>query len=328
MKLLEISKKERIVAIPEDEEDLMAILFLLEKGAKIGGTTLRVKTIKKGDEILKGDREKVFLKIEVEKAQFDGKRVRVLGRIVEGMDIGKYHSMEIEVGKKVEIEKEFKEFEIERLKRLKNKIKPRKVLICLLDDEESYFGILNHKLKIIKRVWRRKRGLEKGKGPSLEEFFKEVAANIKKIFEENKCQACIVASPGFYKEEVAKLLDFKVYLDGVSYANPSGFRELLSRESVKKVAKDAKISKEAKSVEEFFEILSKDESKVCIGREDILNNLQRLKKVIVCDNAIKENKDLLEEAFKRNVEIEIIDSSQEPGKRILGLKGIVGLCWY
>jgi len=247
-----------------------------------------------------------------------------LGRIIEGTDVSRYHSMEVEVGKKVEIEKEFREFEIERLKRLRNKIKPKKVLICLLDDEESYFGILNHKIKIIKRIGRRKRG----EASSLEEFFKEVAANIKKIFEENKCQACIVASPGFYKEEVAKLLDFKVYLDGVSYANPSGFRELLGRESIKKIAKDAKISKEARSVEEFFEILSKDESKVCIGKEDILNNLQRLKKVIVCDNAVKENKDLLEEAIRRNVEIEIIDSSQEPGKRILGLKGIVGLCWY
>jgi len=57
---LEVLKRDRIIAIPEDEEDLLAIYFLLDKGSRIGGTTFRVKRIKKGEEILKGDRERVF----------------------------------------------------------------------------------------------------------------------------------------------------------------------------------------------------------------------------------------------------------------------------
>ena len=64
-------------------DDLWHLQQILEIGDKVTSKTERRITIKRGSEIVKGEREIITLTISVEKINLDG-QLRLTGKIVEG----------------------------------------------------------------------------------------------------------------------------------------------------------------------------------------------------------------------------------------------------
>ena len=102
MQIIRMDKKENTAKIrTETPDDLWHLEKILEPGDLVTSRTLRKTTIKRGNEIDKGDRKPVTLTIQVEKKEFhkDSHMLRLTGPIKSGpedlVQIGSYHSLGI-----------------------------------------------------------------------------------------------------------------------------------------------------------------------------------------------------------------------------------------
>ena len=161
MRLLS-KEKDSLSVIPESLNDLW-FLFHNLGNMVVEQKTLRTKVIKKAGEILKGKKIPQLLSIKVEKKKWETNRVRLTGRITEGSEKNKYHSLDLKVYSKIKIYGN-----LNKLPGPEN----YKILTCVVDKGEADFRMYDFvNLKDIKKV------LSKGRET---EYYKEIASALKK----------------------------------------------------------------------------------------------------------------------------------------------------
>lgn len=332
MRILKKDLKKGIVKlVPETIEDLYILEKILRPGDVIAGKTLRSMTIMRGDQVIKGEKKWISVRLKVENVKLSehANELRVKGKIIEAPEDVElaYHTFEIKLGREVEIERKWKEYEIEKLKELK--IKRPKIVICVLDDEECDITILNGSLKQAGKV----RGVRgKRYDNNIEDKRKQYFESVAKRLEEIECERIVIAGPGFAKDELAKLIKErhpelmkKIVIDSVAHTGEAGINEVFRRGIVDRVVKDSLLAKETKLVEKFLERLAKDEL-VVYGLEETKKALEvgAVDTLLISDVMLRDNEALLELAEKIGAKIKIISSNHDAGKRFLGLGGIGG----
>ena len=125
MRLLAESVKEGFVKIVvDDTNDLWLLQNLIKPGDFIIAKTLRTIFVEREETREKAKRKLVLLKVKVEKIEFAKSKnvLRLAGKIEEcpeDVQKGSYHTIEVGLGKIIKIEKEWKQGEIEQLKKSK-----------------------------------------------------------------------------------------------------------------------------------------------------------------------------------------------------------------
>jgi len=332
MQTLRMSKKEGIAKVrTETPDDLWHLEKILEPGDMVTSRTLRKTTIKRGQEIEKGDRKPLTLTIQLEKKEFhkDTHALRLTGPIKSGPEdmirLGSYHSLSIRTDTILTIQKEkWKPHQLERLR--KARIKPSLLLICVLDREEADFAELKES------------GLEFLAGFSsvkhkdkdtLEEYHKEIIDYLEG--KQKNFQAIVLAGPGFERENILKYIKEKnpelakrIFLEHTNSTGRAGIQEVI-KTSANRILKDTRIARETGLVENLLQEINKDGLAV-YGKKETMKAMEyrAIETLLVSEENIPDFEEMMDKVEKQGGNVKIISSEHESGEKFLHLGGIAG----
>ena len=349
MKLLNKNYKKNFVKGKiENLDDLWYLTYVVEKGDHLKAKTYRkIKLGKEEERKARVVKKPVHIKINVEKIEFSkySNILRVSGVITEAPDdipIGSHHTINLEEGTEFSLEKKsFLNYQIEKLEESSKELKS-KILLCVHDREEAYFAILKkYGYDLLTKI---KGNVQKKADVKTEtsDFFKLLIKTILEYDKRHDFSNIVIASPGFWREYVQKIitkdLKKKVVYATCSSVGENGINEVIKRSEVQQVLKQEKFANEIKKVEELLEEISKQ------GKAEY--GLQQIKKVVesgavsellITDTLIhkKRQEDKFEEIEKmmRTIDsmkghVHIISSDHEGGKKLDGLGGLGALLRY
>ncbi|MFA5050393.1 MAG: mRNA surveillance protein pelota [Candidatus Micrarchaeia archaeon] len=326
-------KQETMKIVPETLEDLWHIENILEKDDKVSSSTMR--TVKFGDT---EEKKPVFITLGVEKTEFSKSlnRLRIFGKILSGtpedfVQIGRHHTIDLEIGGKIEVQKHWKSFHLQRIKDAEKEASRPLVKIIAMDDEKAVTAVL------------RGYGLEYGpefessaskKSDDYESKTKKYYSEVYNYLKDSK-EKIIIAGPGFAKENLKKyidekdpLLSKKIIFENCSYAEKTGILELLKRGVIEKVSGKQRIEQEERLIEEFILHLNKS-LLVVYGVKEVQRALESraLAKLLILDELLRTDKaiqEIAESLKKSNCELFIISKDSDAGMKLKSFGGIAG----
>lgn len=307
----------------ESPDDLWELSKLLTPGSIVHARTFRKVEIKRGEESVRGERRSVFLGVRAEKIEFHETtgNLRVTGKIVEGPeDMSGYHTISLEAGYEATIRKEWKGWEVQRLREAR--IKVPKVLVCVLDDEEATIALVQKRIDVLAEL----RGPGSGKEGG-ERSRKEYFGDIISILKGKEADKIIIAGPGFVKEELFKELQKemkgKVTMDTTAHTGTTGVQEMIKRGGVQRVVKESRAALETQEIEKFFEGVAKG-GKVEYGKKQVTRAMDNgaVEKLLICESLLRENEELLKRCEEMGGEVMVISEGHEAGERLKGIGGI------
>ncbi|MBI4019637.1 MAG: mRNA surveillance protein pelota [Candidatus Aenigmarchaeota archaeon] len=330
MKITEKDLKHGVITvIPENQDDLWVLEKIINPGTSVSGYTVRSIKILQGDREVRSEKRRIFVKLRAEKIDFSGDQLRVGGIIIESSEGDRsHHAFEIEVNRPVSIEKEWKGYEIEKLEKAKTRHPP--ILIAAIDDAEAGFAFLTERLEMLTTIYG-STGKSMGEHDS-SAYYADIISYIKS----KQFHACVLAGPGFAKENVMNILKTKepevakkVHTDSVSYAGEAGIQEVLRRGIVEKIIRDSSVSEQTKLVEDFFAEVSKG-TKAAYGPAKTKAAIEAgaAEMLLVSDEKAQDYEDLMKLAERYGGRVKIIDSHHDAGKRFLSFGGVGAFLRY
>ncbi|NMC11156.1 MAG: mRNA surveillance protein pelota, partial [Methanothrix sp.] len=197
-----------IALLPESLDDLWHLQHLVERGDLVFALTHRkMPAIADKARPEKMERKTVRLGIKVEDIEFHiySNWLRLHGVIKSGMDVGSYHTLNIEVGTELSILKHH--WRLDLLQRIDDAVaesnRPR-VVLALVEEGEATIGVLRQFGVQMAAELRAGSGKADGRDHRTA-FFQEVAKAIDQAAGEGA--QVILAGPGFAKEDLKKLID-------------------------------------------------------------------------------------------------------------------------
>jgi protein pelota len=353
MKILRKNMKAGFIRMKtETPEDPWHLEKILKPGDVVTAKTTRRKTIKRGSELVRGERvtttlaielersqlvrgERVTttLAIELERSQLEAGQLRLRGRIVDGpkdMELASYHSISITPYMEVVVKKEaWTRQQLDRLK--KAGVKEPLLFICVLDRDSADFASLKETgLDMLGSIGSRK---ILGKEDDRSEYYAEIA---KILNEEAKTHnAVIVAGPGFEKENLFNYMkDNKhevvksISIENASHTGRTGIQEVI-KTSANKVLKQTRVAKETELVERLLELIGKN-GLVTYGKDQVRQAglSGAIDTLLVSEEMVPENEGLMDSVEKMAGKVMIITSNHEAGERFLYLGGIGAFLRY
>ncbi|MCX8197849.1 MAG: mRNA surveillance protein pelota [Candidatus Micrarchaeota archaeon] len=332
-------KEGEIRLTPENTEDLWHIDRLLSPGDRILAASFRRFKANEGDA---GEKKKVTLKLLVEKAEFSkhANRLRVTGKILEGtpeeyVQIGSYHTVDIEAGYPVSIFKDkWLSHHLARIKQAIGETKRPKIGMLAMDEHKAIYATLRgygveYELELENSASKRDGKFEE----KTLAFFEQI---IKKL-QSSEASKIIVAGPGFGKENLMKLirqkfpeLSKKLVLEHCSYAERSGINELLKKGVVSKISQQERAERELMLMDKFSAELRKGSGLAAYGieevRQAVLSSAASI--LMVVDELLRSNKqveEIVEEAEKRKIVVAIFSHDSDGGRELSGYGGFAAL---
>jgi len=317
----------------ETLEDLWHLERVLRVGDRVESRTLRSVKFGEGKEEKKPVR--LILNVEtVEFAEF-ANRLRVGGKIIEGspeefVQIGRYHTFDLEPGNKIKIIKHWKNYEIKRVEKAVEESKRPLIRIIVMDENTATTAIL--------------RGYGVSYGPEIScsgskregnyedkvrQYYGDIVAYISLHPE-----SFIIAGPGFakdglkdfIKEKEPKLLK-RISFENCSTSEKSGVNELLKRGVVAKVSGEVALEEEEKLIEEFIMHLHKEDGLCAYGIEEVNTAVESraVDKLLVLDESLRKDakiEELTEKAEKGRAKLIFFSAKSHAGQKLKGFGGI------
>lgn len=353
-----------VTLIPETIDDLYVLYNLILPGDKIKARTfrrIRLGTDENG-RADKGERVAMILTLEVEEAKFHefANRLRVKGKIIAGPDdlisYGTYHTINIETGTLVTINKEFwTRTEKNRIEEAAKKSSNAKVLIVTLDDSEATIAsvsafssnILAHfKESIPKKAG----GKEKTRADLIAKFFNKITFAIEEAITSKvpDVSALVLAGPGFTKDNYYRSLKEKknqttipvekIIIETASCGGPSAVGEIISKNILGKIIEEEQASSEAVYLEDVLTRIGKNTGTVAYGTEAIKKAIEfgAVEIFLIVDNQLrlrdKEQRKqldiLLNSVQQIGGKIVIMSENHQAGKQVMKFGGKVALLRY
>jgi protein pelota len=327
-----------ISLITESLDDLWHLKYILEpQDIVFAFTKRRIEGATDKLRPEKADKKTVRLGIQVEKVEFHkfSNRLRVHGIIVEGIDSGAYHTLNIEEGTNLSIIKKWKNDQLERIREAEIASRRPRVIIATIEEGEACIGMVRQ--FGVEESSSLRQSLGKREGNQRNEFFGELTAQLK--WAADKVDAVILAGPGFTKED---FLDFvktrepelakKIVLEDTSSIGVSGFQEVLRRGAVDRIMEESRIGREAIVIEELMKEISTN-GKVAYGMDDVRNaqSLGAIETLLITDELLRTEREGNNiDGFLKAVEhsqgrIVVFSTEFEPGKKLESLGGIAAL---
>ncbi|NTV27241.1 MAG: mRNA surveillance protein pelota [Methanothrix sp.] len=325
-----------ITLLPESLDDLWHLQHLVARGDLVFALTHRkVAAIADKMRPEKMERKTVRLGIKVEDIEFHiySNWLRLHGVIKSGMDVGAYHTLNIEVGTDLSILKyHWRPDTLQRIDdAVAESLRPR-VVLALVEEGEATIGVLRQ-FGVQMAVELR---MGSGKGSGLDtraEFFRDVAAAMNQTAGEGA--QVILAGPGFTKEDLKKVIDSsypdlaeRIAMDDASSIGRSGFQEVLRRGAVKSVLESSRIAKEAKLIEDLFREIATD-GKAAYGIKEVQTavNYGAVEHLLVLDEMARRGRldEIMREVGNARGKVVIFSSEFEPGERLRSLGGVAAL---
>lgn len=322
----------------ETVEDLWHLSQIVEEGDVVYAVTYR-RQQSKADMVRSSKTEKirVFLGVRIEKIEFShySDTLRLTGVIVEGDQVGSYHTLNIEVLSTPKIVKQWKQYQLDRIKDAVRSAKDPKILIVAMDEGEADFGLVKqYGIDFPLSIHRNIPGKRDTSSRQAEKdaFFREVAEKIETYFSEMALGIAIVAGPGFVKEEFHSWVSEhkpslapKIAIKSISVTGKTGVWEVVKRGYVETIYDESRIAKEISLLEDFFRKILTDEAVYGIREvREAVNNSQAAH-VLVTDELLRTSDEvqaIVQAAKSYQSEPHIISTSHEGGEKLRSMGGI------
>lgn len=329
-----------IAVTAETLDDLWHLKYIIEKGDLVFAVTKR-KADSASDKIRpeKVEKVKVRLGIRVDEIEFHkfANRLRVHGMIEHGMDVGSYHTLNVEIGTNLSIVKEYwKNDQLQRIQDAEEASKRPKVVMVAIEEGDADIGFVHHYgIEIYSHIrqssGKRETGLRN-------EFFREVVEQLRHAVPEEA--SIVVAGPGFTKEDFIKYFQetepsmaSKALIEDTSMIGMSGFQEVLRRGAVDRIMQESRIARESALMEDLIREISMD-GKAAYGFADVKNalNYGAVETLLVADETLREGREKGEDIDRLLMEVEqsqgkvvVFSTAFEPGEKLHKLGGIAAL---
>lgn len=344
MKILEVLPNGRGVRLRlEFEEDLWTLRNVLRAGDLVEARTSR--DVSKGET---KERRTITVKLSVIGAEFQpftGK-LRIFGKIVEGPEeygvVGKHHSMMIQPGHEIIVEREegFSERDLERLR--SSGPRGRGIIVAVDHDEYAIAVISAAGFMIAEEGLIRLPGKgEEGREEAEERAAAHIASRAVELASKHTASTVIACGPGYLKELVAERIkaaapSLRIFLDSVSSGGIAGVEEALRRQTALKAFSELSAVEGESVLERFLSLAAREPDKVAYGLRDAsaVAPLGAIAEAVIVDSLLydidvgEEAQRTAEEAERRGARIIIVPKESPVGERVLALGGIIAVLRY
>jgi protein pelota len=295
----------------------------------------------KSSESDKGELKKVVVTLRTEKTELDknAMRMRVLGKIVDGkpleyIKINSYHTINIAPGDVFEIIKtEWHDYIVDVVRNAVSDSKRPRLGILVIDDEKALPAyLLGYGLEFRNEIYSKlsKRMSQKDFQEQQKKYYEEIIGIVKDMV----VDTVVVAGPGFTKDDVKaygestgilKKINKRIFFESISNAERSGVYELIKSDKFSRILQKERIRTEFKLIEEFLTNLSTGKSKYGIENVSIALDNTEVNIILVNDSILGNPtvQNLLSDAEKERVKIEVFNSNDEVGMQLHSFKDIV-----
>jgi len=320
---------------PESVDDLWHLQHLVAPGDLVFATTFRsVDTASDKLRPEKVEKRPVRLGVRIERVEFSehGIRLRLSGVIEHGIDIGAYHTLNVETGFEISVIKQWRPHELERIERA---VKSSAFsLIHILTIEEGEAELFRLRQYGPESVVTFSAGSGKGgESDNRPAFFEQVLAPLAAID-----GPLIVAGPGFIKDDFVKHaknkgnpIAEKAIIVETRRIGRGAVQDVIGKGALEKLIDDLQLSREVKFMDEVLCRIAQDGA-VAYGRQEVQDAIGygAVEQVLVADTLLRDpvTLALIERAEAMRATVVVLSSSFEPGERLVALGGIAALLRY
>jgi protein pelota len=324
--------------VPENAEDLWHIERVLSEGDRVRSRSLRRFKLQDGDS---GEKKAVNVELEAKKVEFHkhSNTLRVMGVILSGtpeefVQIGSHHTVDVEPGRPFSIIKEWRGYQLDRLRKAQQETRRPMVGIVVLDERSAVFALLrgygvDFTSEISASISKRDEKHEEHE----RQFFGEISSAISHM----KVERVIVAGPGFAKDNLRKFLSQKdpellkrIRFEQASSAEKSGVYELMKNGVVERLVGEQRTEREFRLMERLLAQIGKDTGLVAYGKDEVRRAVEykAAEELFVLDEMLRKEREveyLLEKAEKQNCKITVFSAENDAGRQLHGLGGLAAI---
>ena len=329
-----------VTLVPENLDDLWHLKYVVEDGDTVSALTQR--RVERNDDMTRstgGERETLDVELEVDDVEFArfANRLRVSGVILScdrETEIGNHHTVNVERNDEITVTKGWKPDQLERIEEAEE-ADENEVAVATVEEGEAHVHTV------------RAHGVEEratltgttGKGDDAAPR-KELFGELTSVLKNTDADAVVLAGPGFtkrdaydYMEENAPELAETVVVEDTASVGGRGVHEVLKRGAVERVAEEARVSEEARLVDELMERVGK-EGAAAYGLDAVQDAVEygAVEHLLVVDEFLRGHRNeidpLIEGAEQKGGDVTVLSSEFEPGQRVDHLGGVAALLRY
>jgi protein pelota len=320
---------------PENIDDLWHLQHLIAPGDLVFATTFRsVDTATDKLRPEKTEKRPVRLGLRVERREFSehGVRLRLTGLIEHGVDVGAFHTINVETGYEISVIKQWRPLDLERIERAKNASVYGVIHVLTIEEGEAeLFRLRQYGPESALTIT-----TGSGKGAETESrtsFFEQVLSAITDI-----SGPLIIAGPGFIKDDFVKFgknrnapVAGRAIIVETRRIGRGAVQEVIGKGALDKLMGDLQLSREVRQMDEVLRRISL-EGAVTYGRKEVAEAIAygATEQVLIADSLLRDPEimALIEAAEGMRAGIVVLSSSFEPGERLIALGGIAALLRY
>ncbi|MDD4331535.1 MAG: mRNA surveillance protein pelota [Methanosarcinaceae archaeon] len=329
-----------IAVTAETLDDLWHLKYIIEKGDLVFALTKR-KAEGTSDKLRpeKVEKKTVRLGIRVEDMEFHkfSNRLRVHGPIEQGMDVGAYHTLNLEIGTNLSIIKgRWKKDQFQRIDEAVESSKRPRVVLVGVEEGDADIGFVHHYgIEIYSHI--QQSSGKRGPEGLREEFFREIVEQLRHAVPDDA--SIVVAGPGFTKEDFMKYfreaepeIASRALTEDTSMIGRSGFQEVLRRGAVDRIMQESRIARESTLMASLLKEIATD-GKVAYGFADVKNALAygAVETLLIADETLRLEREkgnidrLLRQVEQAQGKVVVFSTEFEPGEQLHNLGGIAAL---
>jgi len=340
-------KNGRLKLRVDNLDDLWILHNILQPGDLVLAKTFRREKVDTEDSRPeRGEKKPVFLGIRIEKVELHKyvNMIRLIGRIERGIDLGSYHTINVQPGSIFSIVRDWKRSELDTLKEAVQESRRPKILIVSLEEGEASFGIVRQRgVDLINDLFANIPGKrEKSARESLRgEFYNEVLGAIMEVAESQGIRDVLVVGPELtrtsfkaYVEDHPDLLSgLNVTYDTCFSPGRTGIYEAIRRGAVDRMVTSSRVSLEMTRVEQFLSEVSKG-GKATYGLREVkmATEAGAVESLLITDRFFRDRRDEADALIQRVKRYRgshlIISTDHEAGTKLQSLGGLGAILRY
>jgi protein pelota len=327
-------------------EDGWYLSQIIESEDKFSGKTFRKVAIGSKEEKSKQVQKSFLIEIVVEKVEFDGSGLRVSGKVSDGPEEvpkGSYHTFDVGLDYEYRLEKHawlsYHKAQLKDAEAATHSL----LLICVFDRDDALIAVSRERgYEILTRL-RGDPAKKEKRANSKANFYPTIIKAMEDYVERFKPSSVILASPAFYKEDLAELikdedLKKKLVLATCSSAQENAVDEVLKRPETKSALQNVRVAQETRLIEEILTGVAQN-GLVTYGFKYVKTAVESgaVDELLVTDRFIRESREKktfkeVNELFKlvddARGSIHIVSAEHDAGRKLQGLGGVAALLRY
>jgi protein pelota len=340
--------KERLTLVPESLDDLWHLSHLIEPGDLVAGDTTR--RIQRTEENLRdtgGEREHLWVELDVEDVEFArfANRLRVGGVIADCSredQLGQHHTINVEQHTELTVEKHWKPDQRDRIEEAVEATDNPDVAVATVEEGQAYV----HTVAQYGTEERASITGPTGKGEYAqprEALFEELAAVLARL----DVDGIILAGPGFTKTDALDYIEdenpdlaAEITTVDTSAVGDRGVHEVLKRGAVEDLQRETRIAEESALIDDLTERIAEG-AKVAYGPEQVAEaaDYGAVEHLLVLDDTLRAERagggdwsvdadSVIETVEQKGGEVTVFSSEFDPGQQLANLGGIAALLRY